>query len=57
VFERANLVIISDHGMTATSRERRTYLDDVLPLADVEVVNYGILAWQPELRFPAGTGA
>jgi predicted AlkP superfamily pyrophosphatase or phosphodiesterase len=57
VFERANLVIVSDHGMTATSRERRTYLDDVLPLADVEVVNYGILAWQPELRFPAGTGA
>jgi len=44
VFERANLVIVSDHGMTATSRERRTYLDDVLPLADVEVVSYGILA-------------
>jgi predicted AlkP superfamily pyrophosphatase or phosphodiesterase len=44
VFERANLVIVSDHGMTATSHERRTYLDDVLPLADVEVVSYGILA-------------
>ena len=44
LFEHTNLVIVSDHGMTATSRERRSYLDDVLSLADVEVVNYGILA-------------
>jgi predicted AlkP superfamily pyrophosphatase or phosphodiesterase len=42
--ERTNLVIVSDHGQAATSRERRTYLDDVVPLADVDVVNYGILA-------------
>ena len=44
LFEYTNLVIVSDHGMTATSRERRSYLDDLLPLTDVEVVNYGILA-------------
>jgi predicted AlkP superfamily pyrophosphatase or phosphodiesterase len=43
-FDRTNLVLVSDHGMAATSRERRTYLDDMLPLADVDVVNYGIVA-------------
>jgi predicted AlkP superfamily pyrophosphatase or phosphodiesterase len=42
--DRTNLVIVSDHGMTATSRQLRTYLDDIVPLADVDVVNYGILA-------------
>ena len=44
LFDRTNLVIVSDHGMTATAPDRRIYLDDVVPLADVEVVNYGILA-------------
>ncbi len=44
LFDHTDIVIVSDHGQTATSRERRTYLDDVVPLADVEVVNYGILA-------------
>jgi len=42
--DRVNLVIVSDHGMTATTREQRTYLDDVVSLDDVEAVNYGILA-------------
>jgi len=41
---RTNLVVVSDHGIAATSAERRTYLDDVVPLDDVTVVNYGILA-------------
>ena len=44
VFEHTDLVIVSDHGMTATTRALRTYLDDVVPLTDVSVVNYGILA-------------
>ena len=44
LFDRVNLVIVSDHGMTATVRERRTYLDDVISLNDVEASNYGILA-------------
>jgi predicted AlkP superfamily pyrophosphatase or phosphodiesterase len=43
-FDDTNLVIVSDHGQTATLAERRTYLDDVIPLGDVDVVNYGILA-------------
>jgi predicted AlkP superfamily pyrophosphatase or phosphodiesterase len=41
---QVNLVIVSDHGEAATSVERRTYLDDLVPLADVDVANYGILA-------------
>ena len=44
LFGQTNLVIVSDHGMTATSRALRSYLDDVVPLAEVTVVSYGILA-------------
>jgi predicted AlkP superfamily pyrophosphatase or phosphodiesterase len=44
LFTRADLVIVSDHGMTSASRALRSYLDDVVPLADVTVVNYGVLA-------------
>ncbi|MEO5626253.1 MAG: ectonucleotide pyrophosphatase/phosphodiesterase [Dokdonella sp.] len=44
LFDRTNLVLVSDHGQSTTVRERRTYLDDIVPLADVDVVNYGILA-------------
>lgn len=41
---RSNLVVVSDHGSTATRPELRVHLDDVVPLADVRVVNYGVLA-------------
>lgn len=44
LFERANIVLISDHGMTATSRDRLIYLDDLVHMADIDVVTYGILA-------------
>jgi len=44
LYDGTNLVIVSDHGMSATTRDKRSYLDDVIPLADVDVVNYGILA-------------
>jgi len=44
LFERTNLVIVADHGMTATSHDRVIYLDDLIALDDVDVVNYGILA-------------
>jgi predicted AlkP superfamily pyrophosphatase or phosphodiesterase len=41
----ANLVIVSDHGMTATSPERMIVLDDLLDVDnDVEIVTTGILA-------------
>ncbi|MEO5559831.1 MAG: ectonucleotide pyrophosphatase/phosphodiesterase [Dokdonella sp.] len=44
LFDRTNLVLVSDHGQSTTVRERRTYLDDIVPPADVDVINYGILA-------------
>jgi predicted AlkP superfamily pyrophosphatase or phosphodiesterase len=43
-FERTNFVIVSDHGMTATSRDRLIFLDDLVSAADADVVTYGILA-------------
>lgn len=43
-FARTNIVIVSDHGMTASSPDRLIYLDDVLGTADAHVVTYGILA-------------
>lgn len=44
LYERTNLVIISDHGMTATSPDRLIYLDDLIDIHDADVVTYGILA-------------
>lgn len=42
--ERTNLVIVSDHGGTATSPQRLIYLEDLIRTDDAEVVNLGILA-------------
>jgi predicted AlkP superfamily pyrophosphatase or phosphodiesterase len=44
LFETADLVIVADHGMAPTSAERVTYLDDLLPLADVHAVGLGPVA-------------
>ena len=44
LFDRTDLVIVSDHGEATTRPELRTWLDDIVPLADIDVVNYGILA-------------
>lgn len=44
LYDRTDLVIVSDHGGIETQKSLRTYLDDVVPLADVKVDNYGILA-------------
>ena len=38
----ANLVIVSDHGMTATSTERTIVLDDVVDLNDIDLINDGV---------------
>jgi predicted AlkP superfamily pyrophosphatase or phosphodiesterase len=43
-FAHANLVIVSDHGMTATSPERVIYLDDLIRVEDAGIVTSGILA-------------
>ncbi len=44
LFERVDLVIVSDHGEAATCADLRTWLDDIVPLTDIDVVSYGILA-------------
>ncbi|GJM29976.1 MAG: alkaline phosphatase family protein [Cyclobacteriaceae bacterium] len=43
--EVVNLIIVSDHGMAAQSRERVIFLDDYISLQDIEVVN-----WSPVLE-------
>jgi predicted AlkP superfamily pyrophosphatase or phosphodiesterase len=35
----ANLVVVSDHGMAATTRERTIVVDDYVALADVEIAD------------------
>ncbi len=44
IFHSANIVIVSDHGMTATSENRIVVLDKVVNMQDVNLVNAGILA-------------
>ncbi|MGI9180772.1 MAG: ectonucleotide pyrophosphatase/phosphodiesterase [Longimicrobiaceae bacterium] len=44
LLDQLNLIIVSDHGMTATSPERVIALDDYLDLSEVRVVN-----WYPVL--------
>jgi predicted AlkP superfamily pyrophosphatase or phosphodiesterase len=39
-----NLVIVSDHGMIATSRERIVFIEDLVDLSRVRAVNLGITA-------------
>jgi predicted AlkP superfamily pyrophosphatase or phosphodiesterase len=41
---RVNLVVVSDHGMAPTSRDRVIYLDDYVDLATIEVID-----WSPIL--------
>ncbi|SFN35047.1 alkaline phosphatase family protein [Dokdonella immobilis] len=38
-----NLVVVSDHGMGATSPQRVVYLDEILPDHYARVVSYGVL--------------
>ena len=40
LLDQINLIIVSDHGMTATSSERVIFLDDYIDLDDVMVVDY-----------------
>jgi predicted AlkP superfamily pyrophosphatase or phosphodiesterase len=44
LYDRTNIVIVSDHGMTATAPERQIYLDDLVNLDDAGFVTGGILA-------------
>jgi predicted AlkP superfamily pyrophosphatase or phosphodiesterase len=42
--ERVNLIVVSDHGMSATSPERVIYLDDYIDLSRVVVVDWSPVA-------------
>lgn len=44
VYERVNLVIVSDHGAANLSRERHIYIEDVLSPDDAVTMNLGALA-------------
>lgn len=44
VANSANLVVVSDHGMTSTSEDRIILLDKVARPQDVDVTNAGVLA-------------
>jgi predicted AlkP superfamily pyrophosphatase or phosphodiesterase len=39
LFERTNLVVLSDHGMAPTSARQTIFVDDYVSLADVEIVD------------------
>jgi predicted AlkP superfamily pyrophosphatase or phosphodiesterase len=46
---RVNLILVSDHGMAATSRDRQIALDDYLDLRRVRVVDWSpVLALTPD---------
>ncbi|HEY2357383.1 MAG TPA: ectonucleotide pyrophosphatase/phosphodiesterase [Phenylobacterium sp.] len=41
LFAETDLVIVADHGMAPTSSDRVTYLEDLLPVADLHIVGLG----------------
>src|SRR5262245_22747843 len=43
LLERVNIVVTSDHGMSATSRERVIYIDDYLTSADGQIIDLDAL--------------
>jgi predicted AlkP superfamily pyrophosphatase or phosphodiesterase len=43
IYASSNIVVVSDHGLTATSQDRIVVLDKVVDISKVEVVNAGIL--------------
>ncbi|MGH8042915.1 MAG: ectonucleotide pyrophosphatase/phosphodiesterase [Rudaea sp.] len=44
MFAQANIVVVSDHGMTATSEKRLVVLDKLVNTNDVNVITAGVVA-------------
>ena len=44
IFDSANIVVVSDHGMTATSEDRLVVLDKLVDMHDLTVINAGVVA-------------
>lgn len=42
--KRINIIVVSDHGMVAVSRDQVVFLDDFINLGDVEIVNWSPVA-------------
>lgn len=44
IFDSANIVVVSDHGMTATNEDRLVVLDKLVDMHDLTVVTAGVVA-------------
>ena len=44
IADSANIVIVSDHGMTATSEDRLVLLDRIVDMRDVTLISTGVVA-------------
>ncbi len=44
IFDHVNIIIVSDHGMTAVTSERVIYLDDYLDLDKVNIIDWNPVA-------------
>jgi predicted AlkP superfamily pyrophosphatase or phosphodiesterase len=44
IFHNANIVVVSDHGMTTTSPDRLVILDKLVDMNDLNVITAGVLA-------------
>ncbi len=48
ILNKVNIIMVSDHGMTETSRERIIFLDDYVDPASVDVINWLPLELNPK---------
>jgi predicted AlkP superfamily pyrophosphatase or phosphodiesterase len=44
IFDASNVVVVSDHGATASGPDKVVVIDDVVNVADIDVINTGVLA-------------
>jgi len=44
IFDAANLVVVSDHGATASGPDKVVVIDDFVKVANIDVINTGVLA-------------
>jgi len=43
IYDRVNVMVVSDHGMAPTSLQRINYLDDFVDMNDVDRVDWGVV--------------
>ena len=56
LYDKADIIVLADHGMIDTPVERHVFVDDWAPADSVKLVEYGAVA-AFELRSPAGEAA